>query len=92
MPPSTLDHKLKLIRLKERALYTLHLRDVELLKFTEIAKNLDAKFPLEDKNLYSEDLAKTIYHRAKDDSSATFCEQNSESITEEKFQEYKKLI
>lgn len=72
-----LPNDLPIIKVKERDFYVLYLRDVEELKFGEISSKLDKKFPLK-KDFYSEDYAKSLYHRAKAKARVAFNERNQE--------------
>jgi hypothetical protein len=72
-----LPNDLPIIKVKERDFYVLYLRDIEKLKFTQIADKLDEKFPLK-KDHNSEDYAKNLYHRAKAKADLAFNERNQE--------------
>lgn len=72
-----LPNDLPIIKVKERDFYVLYLRDIEKLKFTQIADKLDEKFPLK-KDHNTEDYAKNLYHRAKAKAGLAFNEQNQE--------------
>ncbi len=76
IPDEDLPHELGLIKFRERDFYALYLRDVEGLKFSEIADKLTEKYPLKN-DIYSEDYAKNLYHRAKAKSDLTFHERNA---------------